>query len=259
MACETSNVHLVNDRPGGGALQRCVAFPIVAVSIDHDALHRDGCVVAFEASCIATVIPGNDYTAPVRIKKNLGGIKTHAAGGIERTVDPISIKLPRAQAGHELMPIVVGAVGRGIDRNYARGPGIIFLIKKQQIDGGRPTRKHAEIYASRKDRCPQRRTVTCNTNGRCGNNAHNAALSTVADCGLNRFEFLVKSRSHLKARSESISSVLRQDQLPSARPGMFIRASLPRFSKSCSGAIASADTDDHARHINAGAASPFPL
>lgn len=34
-----------------------------------------------------------------------------------------------------------------------------------------------------------------------------------------------------------MSSVQRQHQLLSGRPGMFIRDSLPRFTKSCSGAI----------------------
>jgi len=48
-------------------------------------------------------------------------------------------------------------------------------------------------------------------------------------------------------------SVDRQRQFPSDRPGTFIRASLPRFSKSCSGLIASAATEDHANSINAGA------
>jgi len=111
MARETSNVHLVNDRPRGRAMQRCVAFPIVSVSIDHDALHRGRCVVAFEASSIAAVIPRNDYAAPVRVKENLGRIKAHPARGVEGTVDPITIKLPGPQARHEHMPVVVGTVG----------------------------------------------------------------------------------------------------------------------------------------------------
>src|SRR5262249_32719750 len=149
MSSETPYMHLVNDRLGGRALQRSVAFPIVSVSIDHDALHRAGCVVTFEASGVAAVFPGNDYAAPVRVKENFGRIKAHPTRGIERTVDAITIKLPRPQARHEHMPVVVVEVGDGIDRNYARGPGIIFPIKEQQIHSSRPTGKHAEIYAAR--------------------------------------------------------------------------------------------------------------
>src|SRR5215470_6025676 len=115
MARETSYMHLVNDRLGGRALQWSVAFPIVSVSIDHDALHRGGCVVAFEASGVAAVIPGNDYAAPVRVKEDLGRIKAHPACGIEGTMDPIPIKLARPQARHEYMPVVVGTVGQGVD------------------------------------------------------------------------------------------------------------------------------------------------
>ena len=40
--------------------------------------------------------------------------------------------------------------------------------------------------------------------------------------------------------------------VPSSTPGRFIRASLPRLSRSCSGAIASAATDSHARPSRAG-------
>jgi len=81
-------------------------------------------------------------------------------------------------------------------------------------------------------------------------------LSASAATGaLDRFEFFVKSRSHSKAESDSISSVQRQRQLPSATPGTFIRASLPKFSKSCSGEMARAATEDQANSIKAAAAS----
>src|SRR4029077_4075731 len=69
-----------------------------------------------------------------------------------------------------------------------------------------------------------------------------------------RFEFFVRLRSHSNALSDNMFSEERQRQLPSGRPGMFIRASFPRFSKSCSGAIESAAADDQATSISAGAA-----
>ena len=84
---------------------------------------------------------------------------------------------------------------------------------------------------------------------------HNGTHDTGSSTARNRFECFVRSRSQSNALSESISSVLRQRQLPSARPGTFIRASLPRFSKSCNGAIESAATDDQAICIKARAGS----
>ena len=56
----------------------------------------------------------------------------------------------------------------------------------------------------------------------------------------NRFDAFVRSRTCSTVALKSSSSVQRQRQLPSARPGTFIRASVPRLSTSCSGAIASA-------------------
>src|SRR5262249_4052038 len=165
MARETSYMHLVNDSLGGRALEWWVAFPIVSVSINHDALHRGGCIVALEASGIAAVIPGNDYAAPVRVKENFGRIKAHPTRGIERTVDAITIKLPRPQARHEHMPVVVVAGGDGSDRKYARGPGISFPIKEQQIHRSRPTAKNTEVYPARNDRSPEGRTVTRSGDG----------------------------------------------------------------------------------------------
>src|SRR5438067_1761961 len=52
-----------------------------------------------------------------------------------------------------------------------------------------------------------------------------------------------------------MSSVERHRQFPSARPGVFIRASLPRFSKSGSGAMASPAIEDRPYSIKACAAS----
>src|SRR5437867_11163017 len=47
-----------------------------------------------------------------------------------------------------------------------------------------------------------------------------------------RFETSVRSHSRSKVDPDSIASVHRHRQLPSVRPGTFMRASAPRFSKS---------------------------
>src|SRR5437660_1923223 len=72
-----------------------------------------------------------------------------------------------------------------------------------------------------------------------------------------RFALFVRSPSHSKARSNSISSVKRQRQLPSGWPGTFIRPSLPRFNTSWRGAIATAATEVQANSMNACAATPL--
>src|SRR5437879_8097943 len=71
-----------------------------------------------------------------------------------------------------------------------------------------------------------------------GSGAHDAAAIAAPV----RAEARVKSRNDWKADVASLSSVKRQRQLPSALPGWFIRASLPRLRTSCNGAIASAAT-----------------
>src|SRR6266566_9624203 len=70
-----------------------------------------------------------------------------------------------------------------------------------------------------------------------------------------RLEALVRSRNDSKADADNIASVERHRQFPSVRPGTFMRASAPRFSKSCKGVIARAAGEDHASRIIAGAAS----
>ena len=86
-----------------------------------------------------------------------------------------------------------------------------------------------------------------------------AASTLPTGCGLRspaeRFEVAVSARSHSKAESDSICSCSASASCPRALPGTFIRASFPRLSTSCSGAIASAAIDDQARLISAGAAS----
>ena len=109
-----ANVHLVDDGLGGRAAQRRVAFPIVRAagppprsSSPSKALSPRGRLR------LAAVIPGNNHAAPVRVEQNLGGIKPHAARGLEWPVGSISVKLPWLNTRHKYVPIMAGAVGRG--------------------------------------------------------------------------------------------------------------------------------------------------
>src|SRR5258707_4362728 len=70
-----------------------------------------------------------------------------------------------------------------------------------------------------------------------------------------RSDVIVNPRKRSKTGADNISSVQRQRQLPSVLPGRVIRASAPRLSKSCNGAMASPATEDHARRISSHATS----
>src|SRR6516165_464693 len=70
-----------------------------------------------------------------------------------------------------------------------------------------------------------------------------------------RFDDVVKPRKRSKTGVDNISSVQRQHQLHSTLPGTFMRASAPRLSRSCNGAIASAALEDHAKWISSQATS----
>src|SRR6516164_660619 len=70
-----------------------------------------------------------------------------------------------------------------------------------------------------------------------------------------RFDDVVKPRKRSQTGVDNISSVQRQRQLPSTLPGRFIRASAPKLSRSCKGAIASAALEDHAKRISSQATS----
>ena len=68
-----------------------------------------------------------------------------------------------------------------------------------------------------------------------------------------RPDVLVSSANQRKACSDAALSAQRHRQLPCARPGTFMRASAPRSSTSCSGAIVSPAADGHAERISAAA------
>src|ERR1700735_4360753 len=113
MTRESTHVHFVDDRSGGWTVEWSVALPIVRARIDHHALHRRRGIIPVMASGLAAVAFRNSNAAPVWIKQDLGGIKSHPACWIERTLDAIAVKLPRFHIRHEYMPVMIGAVEGG--------------------------------------------------------------------------------------------------------------------------------------------------
>src|SRR5260370_11977482 len=148
MAREAAHVHLVNDGLRSRPAKRSIAFPIVRLRIDEDALHRRGGVVTFQAGGLAAVLLWNGDGASVRIQQHLGGIKPHATRRIEGSLDAVAIELPRLHLRHEEMPIMIGPVSRGVDRNHARRPHVVFPIEEHQLHTGGASREDAEIDAA---------------------------------------------------------------------------------------------------------------
>ena len=111
MAREASHMHFVDDRPRGRPVERHVAFPIVGTRIDHHTFHRRRGIVAFLPGRFATVILRHNGAASIWIEENFGGIEAHSARRIEGSLNSIAVDLPGSHAGHEYMPVVIGAVG----------------------------------------------------------------------------------------------------------------------------------------------------
>ena len=60
----------------------------------------------------------------------------------------VAVKLPRLDAAHEHVPVMVGTVSpRGRAESTRAGLDIIFPVKQQQLNAGRVAGKYAEIDA----------------------------------------------------------------------------------------------------------------
>jgi hypothetical protein len=110
MACKTPNVHFIDDSPGRGVSERRVPIPIISGRIYHHAFHRRRAIVSRSTGGFAAVIPGNCYTAAIRIEQELRGIEAHPFLRLEGPMDPITVKLAWAKSRYERVPIVIGAV-----------------------------------------------------------------------------------------------------------------------------------------------------
>src|SRR3954468_23596756 len=119
MLSKTPHMHFVNDGSRRRQPQRCITFPVVGCSIDHYALHRGGRIVTGFAGGATAVIVWNAHCATIGVEKDLRCIESHTARWIPWPLDAISIDLAGRHARDEHMPIMVRAIGRGIDANHA--------------------------------------------------------------------------------------------------------------------------------------------
>ena len=154
-----------------GRLQWGITFPIVSVRIHHHTLHRRRGVVAFTFGRATAVILGDNDAAPVRVQENFAAVKAHSPGRIERPLHSIAVDLPRLPAWHEHMPVVVGAVGGGIQGDHARGPGVILPVKEQQLHACRASGEQTEIHATVSNRGAKR-----TASARCHESIHGRSI-----------------------------------------------------------------------------------
>src|SRR5262249_39456509 len=177
MTRKGANMKLVNQGVGKGPLKRPIALPIIAPGIGYDTFHPHRDIVAPARRGPPVVRVRDCYGKSVRVEKHLLGVKPKSAVRIERTMSPVSIHLAQLYVGDEGMPVVIGAMPVGLQRNDPCGPGGILVIEKEQLAQNRMLREYAEIDAPREDRRPERSARTrCNVAGAHG--PHHACLSS---------------------------------------------------------------------------------
>ena len=145
---EARHVHLVDHRGGEGPAEGGVALPVVSVGIHDHAPHGDLRVVA-RAARRETIVPvRHDDGARIGIEKDFRGIVAEAARRVEGTGRPVRVDLSGAQAGHERVPVVVGAVGRRVEPDHAGRLGVARALEEQQLQGRRVPREDTEVDAA---------------------------------------------------------------------------------------------------------------
>jgi hypothetical protein len=105
---------------------------------------------------VPVVVPWNDYSPAVWVKKDLGWIKAQAIRRIKWSLDSICVDLPRAYTWYKYMPVVIGAIGGGIDGDGTGRLRIVLLVEKQQFNPRGLRGEDAEVHTLRRDRCAER-------------------------------------------------------------------------------------------------------
>ena len=86
------------------------------------------------ARALAGIRLGHDDGAPVGVEQHLARIETQAALGIERTEGAIRVELSGTDAGHENVPVMVGAVRARIEVDHPCRLRRRGIIEQQQLD-----------------------------------------------------------------------------------------------------------------------------
>src|SRR5438309_10944907 len=140
-------MHLVDDGLRRWTSERHIALPVVCRRVQYNAFHCRCSVVPMSTCCVPVVCFGDRDSMPVRIEQNFFGVETHTSGRIKRSMESIPIELSRANAGHKHMPIVIGAIGNGIDSDDIGRLCIVLPIEEKNLNSGSFTGKYAEVYS----------------------------------------------------------------------------------------------------------------
>src|SRR5215510_14800766 len=133
MARETANMHFVDHGLGEGSLEWHVPFPVVGTWIGHHALHRLGGIVAGAERCSAVVSIRYRHREAVRIEEDLFAVEKLPLLRRKRPVCTVCVDLARPAIRHERVPVVVGSMTVGSERNDPRGLWSILPIEKQKL------------------------------------------------------------------------------------------------------------------------------
>src|SRR6185437_9064058 len=126
MCGEAAHVHFVYDGARRGPVEWPVTFPIVCAGVDHHAFHSSRGVVALHSGGVTAVIFGDHNGSCIRVEQDLGGIETMAARGIEWSTNPKPVDLAWGHVPNPYVPVVIGTVRHGIDRDYAGRTRVAF-------------------------------------------------------------------------------------------------------------------------------------
>ena len=157
MPGEGADVHLVDDGPGERRARRTVALPVVGAGIGDDALQRRGAVVSRPAGRRAAPGRRPRHALAVGIEQHLVAVEAQSARRIDGPVDAVAVELAGGDAGHEGVPVVIGALAARVEVDDARRRGVIDAIEKQQLDAGGVLREDAEVDAAGTERGAERK------------------------------------------------------------------------------------------------------
>ena len=115
MPGETAHVQLIDDCPRRMVPKRSISFPVIGGRVHDHAFHRCCAGVAGSARGHTAIAIGDGDAPTVRVEQELRRIEPHRVAGIERARDAIAIQLARHHAGNKDVPVVIRAVGGGID------------------------------------------------------------------------------------------------------------------------------------------------
>src|SRR6266542_3712367 len=127
------------------------------------------------------------YGETVRIEEHLLGVEPRSTIGCEGPVGPVGIHLARLEVWHKDMPVVIGAVLIGFERDNPCGLDGIRVIEQKQFHQDRTLREHAEVDAAGADRRAKRSTRTrCDDRG-CSSSRHASLVWTIGrTCQISR-------------------------------------------------------------------------